>query len=384
MKLLLPLFTALFGLSISLPAQNIISGSITHDGLQRDYLLYVPDIYDGTEPRPLVLNFHGFGSNATQQALYGDFRPMADTANFLIVIPEGTLFNGVPHWNVGGFTIGSTIDDVGFTSALIDSLGSVYNIDNNRIYATGMSNGGYMSYLLACQLSDRIAAIASVTGSMTPEIISECQPSHPVPVLQIHGTADATVPYDGASFSLAISEVLDYWVTFNNCSPIADTTQLPDINPTDGSTAEFIVFENGDNNSRVEHIKITNGGHTWPGSFIPLPGTNRDVNASLEIWNFFAQYDLESLGGVVSVASQPTASTPPRNLLKIYPNPAVSSISIDEKPMNATLYRIIDMHGRIASAGSCPNGLVDVSTLRPGVYTLFIGDAYGRLVIAHK
>lgn len=382
MKSLCTLLLGLFSLSVS--AQNLINGTITHDGLQREYLLYVPTVYDGSEPRPLVLNFHGFGSNATQQALYGDFRPMADTANFLIVIPQGTLFNGVPHWNVGGFTTGSTVDDIGFTSALIDSLAAAYNIDLNRVYSTGMSNGGYMSYLLACQLSDRIAAIASVTGSMTPKIFDECQPTHPVPVLQIHGTADATVPYDGANFSLAIPEVLDYWITFNNCSPVGDTSEIPDINQTDGSTAELIVFSDGNNNSRVEHIKITNGGHTWPGALFPLPGTNRDINASAEIWNFFAQYDLESLGGVTSVTSTPLASSNSLKTLQLFPNPAISEISVVDLPMAGTAYQIVDLYGRIVKSGVFSGSSIDVGGLNPGLYSLIIGDAIGRMVISNR
>ncbi|MCF8247979.1 MAG: hypothetical protein K9J37_22640 [Saprospiraceae bacterium] len=169
----------LIGLSLSIKAQQTINGSIMHDGIQRNYVLFIPAIYAGDSPVPLVLNFHGYTSSAEQQMFYGNFRPIADTANFIIVHPQGTLFNSNTHFNVGGWTIRSTVDDVGFTAALIDSHAATYNINLNRVYSTGMSNGGFMSFLLACQLSDKIAAIASVTGSMTPEAFNSCNPQHP-------------------------------------------------------------------------------------------------------------------------------------------------------------------------------------------------------------
>ena len=139
-------------------AQQTINGTIVHNGILRSYILYVPAIYSSSTAVPLLFNFHGYTSNASQQLVYGDFRPIADTANMIIVHPEGTLdVNGNTHFNVGWG--GSAADDVGFTEALIDSISSTYSIDQSRIYAAGMSNGGFMSLLLACTLSERIAAV---------------------------------------------------------------------------------------------------------------------------------------------------------------------------------------------------------------------------------
>jgi len=154
------------------PVTGTINGSIEHNGMDRSYILYVPESYDGTKAVPLVLNFHGYTSNAKDQMNYGDFRPLADKEGFIVVHPQGTLLDGKTHWNVGGWTLASKVDDVAFTEALLDHLSSEYKIDAKRVYSTGMSNGGYMSFLLACQLSNRIAAVASVTGSMTPQIFS--------------------------------------------------------------------------------------------------------------------------------------------------------------------------------------------------------------------
>ena len=276
-------------------AQLTINETILHDDIQRDYILYIPANYTGTSSVPLVLNYHGYGSSANDQMWYGDFRSIADSAGFIIAHPQGTLFENVTHWNVGGWTIGSTVDDVGFSEAMIDSISAEYNIDANRIYSAGMSNGGFMSFLLACQLSYRIAAIASVTGSMTPETLSEANPLHPTPVMQFHGTADGVVPYSGASWTEPIEEIVDFWVDYNNCSTTPSVTEIPDISPLDGSTVEHYVYNSGDNGVATEHFKIIDGAHTWPGSDFGGTGTNYDINASEEIWTFFSRYDINGL-----------------------------------------------------------------------------------------
>ncbi|MCB0661443.1 MAG: prolyl oligopeptidase family serine peptidase, partial [Saprospiraceae bacterium] len=189
-------------------SQQTINGTLDHNGVSRSYILYVPSSYSGDETVPLVFNFHGYGSNALEQYYYADFRLIAERENFLIVLPNGTVFNGNQHWDVGGTIFGSGTDDVGFTETLLDELSSQYNIDQKRVYSTGMSNGGYMSFHLACQLPNRFAAIASVTGAMTPISKFNCAIDRPFPVLQIHGTEDPVVPYNGATWSISIPEVL--------------------------------------------------------------------------------------------------------------------------------------------------------------------------------
>ncbi|MEC7863963.1 MAG: PHB depolymerase family esterase [Bacteroidota bacterium] len=301
--LLILLFSQLFT-----KAQQTINSSIMHNNLQGDYILYVPAIYNSNNSTPLVFNFHGYTSNANDQMWYGDFRLLADTANFIIVHPMGTVDNtGTTHWNVGWGT--STVDDVGFTAALIDSLSVNYNIDDNRIYSTGMSNGGFMSYHLACNLSDRIAAIASVTGSMSSFTYSTCNPSHPTPIMEIHGTADLVVDYS------SIPNVLDYWIDYNDCNTQGSWITIPDINIMDGSTAEHWVWNMGLNDVTVEHYKIINGAHTWPGTVFASAGTNYDIDASTEIWKFFSQYDINGLIGTSTLINDKTTKN--KNLVKI-------------------------------------------------------------------
>lgn len=280
--------------SFSLMGQELISGSLMHNGLERTYRIYVPAAYlSSTTDVPLVINFHGRTSTSNEQIVYGDFRPIADRENFLIVHPQGTLDDtGTTYWNAQFSPSG--VDDIGFTSALITELSADYNIDQNRIYSTGMSNGGFMSYTLACELSDKIAAIASVTGSMTRDQINRtCNPQNITPIMEIHGTEDNVVPYEGTNLGLAgIEEVLNFWREKNNCSE-TEVLEVPDSNTTDDSTVEHELNTTCSENTSIELFKVIGGGHTWPGSAIDFGVTNYDINASEEIWRFFSQYNLD-------------------------------------------------------------------------------------------
>lgn len=370
------LFTTLFFVFFltGLFAQQTITATIMHDGLEREYILYIPAIYDGTEDVPLVFNFHGYTSNAQQQMFYGDFRAISDTANFLVVHPQGTQdFAGQPHWNVGWG--GSTVDDVSFTAALIDTLAASYTIDLDRVYSTGMSNGGFMSYLLACQLSDKIAAVASVTGSMTESMTAECQSNPPVPAMQIHGTADGVVDYNGGPISEPIEDVVNYWVQENNCSPQPGVTDLPDIDPNDGCTAEHYVYSGGTNGTEVEFFKVTDGGHTWPGSAFNSGVTNQDFNASAEIWRFFSQYDIN--GRIISSDTDEQIADMD---IRLQPNPAHDRIELrGEEPMTGRLY-LIDLQGRIqmqTELVSQQRAALNVGYLPEGMYLLQVMEEKG-------
>jgi polyhydroxybutyrate depolymerase len=152
-----------------------------------------------------------------------------------------------------------------------------------------MSNGGTFSHHLAGLLSDEIAAIASVSGPMTPPMVVVSNPVHPTPVMHIHGTEDPLVPYDGRPPFLSVAAQLEYWVDYNNCNPTPTITQVPDINPDNPVTVEHFVYEGGDNNVNVEHFKIIGGSHAWP----RIAGqAGNDVDASEEIWKFLSRYDI--------------------------------------------------------------------------------------------
>ena len=363
----------LFGYTFSSFAQETIYASLTHDGIQRDYILYIPELYDGSSDVPLILNFHGFGSNATQQMFYGDFRDIADTEGFLLVHPEGTTVIGNQFWNVGFPGISSTIDDVGFTEALIDELAASYAIDLDRVYATGMSNGGFMSFLLACQLSEKIAAVASVTGAMTQDTFDNCNAQRPVPALQIHGTEDDVVLYNGNTLSLSIADVITYWVDHNNCETTPTTTTLPDIDPSDGSTIEHSVYEAGDNGITTEHMKVIGGGHTWPGSVINTGGTNQDIDASMEIWLFFSRYDINGLLSTDDFEN---------NQVTIYPNPTQSKIKLSLNFSKEVDYKLFSPLGKQLMTGTITssNEEIDISYLPSNIYFLKVGNQFYKVL----
>jgi polyhydroxybutyrate depolymerase len=361
------------GFVFSSSAQQTINASITHDGIERDYILYIPEIYDGSTAVPLVLNFHGFGSSASQQMFYGDFRDIADTEGFLLVHPEGTTLIGNQFWNVGFPGLSSTIDDVGFTEALIDELATLYTIDLDRVYATGMSNGGFMSFLLACQLSEKIAAVASVTGSMTQDTFDDCNAQLPTPVLQIHGTEDDVVSYNENNLSLPIPDVISYWVDHNNCETTPTTTTLPDVDVSDGSTIEYSVYEDGDNGITTEHMKVIGGGHTWPGSILNSAGTNQDIDASMEIWLFFSRYDINGLLSTDDYENRHVS---------IYPNPTQSKINLSLNYAKEVHYKLFSPLGKQLMTGTITSGNeeIDISHLPSNIYFLKVGNQFHKVL----
>lgn len=347
--------------------QTTLSKTITHGGLTRSYRIYIPAIYADSVSVPLLFNLHGYGSNNMEQEYYGDFRPIADTANFIIVHPNGTKdIYGKQFWNTFG---GSTVDDVGFISALIDEVSALYKIDSTRIYSTGMSNGGFMSYKLACHLSNRITAIASVTGSMTYSHKDACSPQHPTPVMQIHGTADNVVPYNGSTSFVPIETLVNYWVQYNNCSSTPEITAIPDIDTNDGCTAERYLYPGGTKGTTVEFYKITGGGHSWPGAPVNTNTTNMDFSASKEIWRFFNKYSLNTLTSIHTNKESFNG--------RYFPNPFSSELMVEnhaEELINIELYdnfgRRIEV--RKIQSGNLTRIMADV--LADGVYLLKITD----------
>lgn len=278
----------------TLPPSSTINYGINEfevifDEIPREYTVYIPENYNHSIPTPILFAFHGFGGSNNFIMNSAGFNEIADEENFIVVYPQGSLIlNLFAHWNVGGFTQISNTDDVAFVDYLISSLSQIYNINLDRVYATGMSNGGFMSFLLACQLSNKIAAIASVTGSMTTQTLNECDPQREVPILQIHGTNDPIVPYNGIQeWNTPIDNVLDYWVLNNQCSPNPEVNDLEDINNDNGFTVQEIIYNNGLNGSMVKHFKVNGGTHVW--------FQDEDINSSSLIWEFFSNYDMNGL-----------------------------------------------------------------------------------------
>ena len=259
---------------------------ITFQGLDRDFIVYIPDSYEHISKSSVVFVFHGFGGSNDQIMFNSDINSIAERENFIVVYPQGSSFFGYPHWNVGGWTNLSSVDDVGLIDFLIELISQEYNINHDRIYATGMSNGGFFSFLLGCQLSEKFAAVASVTGSMTNETFNECNPKREVPILQIHGTDDSIVTYNGNSAigSIGVSQVLSYWSSNNYCSTNPEVSDIADSNPNDNIHVQRFLFDGGINGSVVEHYKIYGGEHVW--------FNYEDINSSELIWEFFSNHDI--------------------------------------------------------------------------------------------
>ena len=272
--------------------------STTHDNLNRSYQIYVPATYSVSEPIPLVFNLHGGASTATGYLnSIGDMRPIADTANFIIIYPQATTdSSGNPTWHLGGENSKSTsVDDVGFVSHIIDEVSSIYSVDLERVYVTGFSNGGYLAYEIACLLSNRIAGIGSVAGHMFIDTYNYCDPSHPTPVINIHGTEDF---YDGiAGYYLDQNLSNRYWTEYNNTDTDPVITYIENTNTQDGSTVELHSWLNGDNGISVIHYKVMGGGHSYP-NLNPSSSKgyeNGDIDSNSEIWNFLSRYDINGL-----------------------------------------------------------------------------------------
>jgi len=239
----------------------------------REYIIYVPENFTGTSSLPLLLSFHGLSSNMNFNYDYTNFSELAERENFIVVHP-----NGIDNrWTVSA----TNNPDIDFIEALLDQLENDYNIASNRIYSTGMSNGGNFSFTLACGLNDRIAAIASVTGLMLQMAIGDCIPSRPLAVLHIHGTEDLIANY------AFVQGGLDFWTDHNNTNDFPIISDIPNIDSGDGSTVKRFEYLNGNSNVEVQHLKITGGGHEWPGF-----SGNMDINASEEVWNFVKSFDL--------------------------------------------------------------------------------------------
>lgn len=274
---------------------NRTNGRIMSSGEARKYLLYIPESYDPDEPTPLVITIHGFAQWPANQMRISQWNDLADEFGFIVVYPSGT---GFPlRWRVHSEDpdSGDPEKEVAFISDLINKLEEQYNIDPMRIYANGLSNGGGMSLLLACELSDRIAAIGGVAGAyMTP--LENCNAVRTVPMIAFHGMIDPIVPFQGGpsrSFEVPFPDIptwVNDYAKMNMCDPIPETLM-------DSGSVKGIQYSNCTNDSAVVFYSIEDGGHTWPGGeALPewITGkTSLEIDASRLMWIFFTQYSIK-------------------------------------------------------------------------------------------
>ncbi|PWU48681.1 hypothetical protein DLJ47_27830 [Micromonospora sp. S4605] len=246
------------------------TGTIDRDG--RPFQLHVPAGYDPARKFPLVVLLHGYGSSATQQERYFDLTPESDRRGFLYAIPDGTVDrDGKRFWNATEACCDfhdSGGDDVAYLEGLLDTVESTYSVDPARVYLVGHSNGGFMAYRMACERSVRITAIVSLAGAVDNDT-SLCTPQRAVSVLQIHGTADPTIRFDGGVNGghpyPSVDTTLATWRRINGCSPQADTSAPPlDLEPRlPGAETGVTIYSVGCRDAtRVVLWDIRGGGHT--------------------------------------------------------------------------------------------------------------------------
>ncbi len=355
---------------------TLLQDSILVDGQWRHYLLYKPDGL--TTPAPTVFVLHGYGSNMYQMMLYSQMNQVADTAKFLVVYPQGTTdLNGNHYWNAGFSPLGAR--DTLFLNRLIQRLTDSLGIaDRNRIYMCGMSNGGIMTYYMACFAGRYLAAIGSVAGSMIASWYQSCAPDHPIPLIHFHGTSDTYVPYEGGTTQwpvtfIAVDTIITQWRTYLPVLPTPDSIHIDQYN--DGTVIDwFRWFDASQSCSSLELFRIEGGGHTWPGA-IPVPSlgtTTREIHASRELWRFFQQHRRTQWSATPTIS--PPDETQPQAILLLLHHP----LRLTEP---AVLY---DGTGQRLLA--LPAGTVLTSqSLSAGIYWLWLGGASGwRMVIVRR
>ena len=305
------------------------TGNFVFEGRTRNYEVYLPQNFQSN--MPVVISLHGYTETIQWYKDYTLLHEFADTAGFITVYPaaigqswnSGLIAPGWPH-------IDTTVNDVGFISALIDILIEDYDIDITRVYCTGFSLGGEMTYRLAIELGYRFAAVASVAGLINDVSGNLGDPIRPFPILHIHGTEDNYETWWGSDNNLwTVPETIDFWLEKNGCSSPADSVPLPDIDPTDGCTVEKISYTNCSDEGCFIFYKIHNGGHSWPG-LAGLRGfegnKNMDINANVEIWNFFNNYQNHLLVNLAYAKS-----------FEVYPNKYIPPQQGDTLKLSATI-----------------------------------------------
>ena len=283
-----PISSAGCGKPVSTPPGMSVYETIFSGGLTRTYLLHVPSGYRASSSAAVVLDFHGHGSNATQQEHRSGMSLLADQQGFIAVYPQGVF--GPDGWT--GWATGPRnrpqVNDVLFVSDLLNHLQGILCIDPRRIYATGFSNGGAMTNVLACTLAGRLAAFAPVSGSY-PAYPGGCHPVRPVPILEFHGMADRIVPYNG-SMSRQLPPILAWlqgWATRDGCT-MGPTVFYKQANVTG------LEWTNCQGNAIVIEYRISGEGHVWPHVSFNKPGGTAvsSLSASALIWSFFQQHPL--------------------------------------------------------------------------------------------
>ena len=284
-------------------AQETTAYDFEHDNLTRTYWLHVPEDYDQTDTYPLVVVLHGRNITGRDMIRITRMNDFADEYGFIVLYPDGID----RQWNyLRGFEwfASPEHDDTDFILTLIESLQDEYSIDANQLYVTGFSNGGFMTQRLACDAHDTFVAAAVVGAGGYTGLDVLCQDAAPIPILLMHGTHDAVVPWTGTSIpagdtaiwvSAPLTETVGFWGVHLNCAPEFEQTEVPKTEEDQPTSVLIGELADCDDNTRLMVYSINGGGHNWPGVTNAIPNeiggnVNTDIHASEEIWKFFSQH----------------------------------------------------------------------------------------------
>ena len=341
-----------------------------HDGIDRQYIYYEPT--ELNEQLPLVFVMHGFTGDANGIKNYSNMNDFADQYGFAVCYPRGTEDSeGNRFWNVGyAFHQNETVNDVGFLTELAVYLQDTHSLNPDYTFATGMSNGGEMCYMLACQAYDTFKAVAPVAGMILQVILDECDESPAIPIFEIHGSQDNVTPLsgdpdnnDGWGAYPSIQSTINYFAEKNECTTVVNGL-VPNIDTSDNSFIESEKHLNGINENEVWYYKVVGGGHDWPGAW-----GNMDIEAGEEAWLFFQNYiDANLLNTNLSTIEKS---------IHIFPNPSAHLIQIETleslEIIEINLYNTLGVNQKIKLSDET----IDLSYLNNGIYILIIKTSEG-------
>jgi len=363
-RIIFLLFTFLVTIPIFAQWQN---QTLNHASGLRNYRVYIPTNYNAANPASLVLTLHGLGDNMTNFSGIG-FAQLAETNNIIVVCPQALSdpLAGTA-WNSGAgptyYQPNSSVDDIGFISALIDKVSLDYAVNPNKVFSCGFSMGGFMTEKLAIQLNNKIKAFASVAGTFGNGILPVAvgAPGRAVSIAHFHGTNDGTIAYTGNTYGNDAEVMINYWKTNNQSNPVAVHTVLPNT-AADGYTVDHYRYTSPNNNSVIELFKVNGADHVWL-------GPTNDISYTVEIWNFFNNYIQTTLSASEFENSEEN--------LTIYPNPVKDKINFSfanigqDNLFDLTIY---DLSGReiLSKKAQFVNGnytiTIDNTNYKSGIY----------------
>ena len=264
------------------------------DGLEREFYIVFPESFTTEEIYPLIISLHGGADYADANMEYTGFTEINDQNNLVLIFPQGTIAEGKGDtgWYTGGDCSNIEVCDLSFLERLIDLSIEELAVDSSRVYISGFSNGAFMAYTTACFLSNKVAAIAPVSGSLSPEDYEECNPQRPVPIIHIHGNNDSQIPLNGNDYITPVESVFSYWSTFNQC----DSSYVIDGEDYNGDGFAWYSEISSDcqQGVSINYTYLEDFGHEWP-SDNTNKGIAADINGASFIWDFLLKYDINGL-----------------------------------------------------------------------------------------